>query len=259
MSLNTVAVNYLLSASYGNDSIAMIQWAHERELNGVHVVYCDTGWSSDRWPERIESGEELAVKYGFTIHRTKPAMQFEDLMRKKKGFPNTKYQWCSAFLKGIPLDDFSISIDPDCMATVMIGKRRAESVERSDIPEFIDTSEYHGGRRVWHPLYLHSEEERNELVGRSGMPLLPHRSQECDPCVNANRGDIRRLTAERIIRVEALESDVGNTFFKPAKHGSAVGIREVHKWACSGRGKYLPGQDDVFGDQGCGSPFGCGL
>jgi 3'-phosphoadenosine 5'-phosphosulfate sulfotransferase (PAPS reductase)/FAD synthetase len=250
---------FLLSASYGNDSIALIQWAHENDLSGVHVVYCDTGWAADWWPSRVEQGEELARGYGFSVHQVSAYPKFDDLMRMKRGFPSNMNQWCSAFLKAVPLNDIEDRIDPACTMTVMIGKRRAESVSRANTPEFIDSSEYHGGRRVWHPLYLHTDEQRNELIRRSGMPLLPHRSLECDPCVNANKGDIRRLSAERINRVEALEKEVGNTFFKPSAHGGAVGIREVHKWACSGRGKYVPGQDDVFGDQGCGSPFGCGL
>ena len=33
---------YIISASYGNDSVAMIRWAYERGLKDVHVVYIDT-------------------------------------------------------------------------------------------------------------------------------------------------------------------------------------------------------------------------
>lgn len=38
---------FVLSASYGNDSIAMLRWAYEQELADVTVVYCDTGWAAE--------------------------------------------------------------------------------------------------------------------------------------------------------------------------------------------------------------------
>jgi len=250
---------YLLSASYGNDSIAMIQFAHEKNLDDVHVIYCDTGWAADGWLQRIEKGEKLSIKYGFTPHRVKAEIQFSDLMKAKKGFPSQKYQWCSGFLKGLPFLDISERIDPEGVGLVMIGKRRDESEARKNTPEFIENSKYHGNRRVWHPLFLHDQDARNLLINKTGIEVLDHRSDECFPCVNSNRQDIRRLTAERINSIEFLEQETGQTMFRPAKHGGGKGIREVHKWACYGRGKYKPGQNDLLGDQGCGSPFGCGI
>ena len=47
-------MEHLIFASYGNDSIALIQWAHERGLTGVHVAYGDTGWAAEWWPARVE-------------------------------------------------------------------------------------------------------------------------------------------------------------------------------------------------------------
>ena len=37
---------HVIFASYGNDSIALIQWAHERDLTDVAVAYSDTGWGA---------------------------------------------------------------------------------------------------------------------------------------------------------------------------------------------------------------------
>ena len=37
---------HVLFCSYGNDSIALIQWAHERGLKDVVCLYSDTGWSA---------------------------------------------------------------------------------------------------------------------------------------------------------------------------------------------------------------------
>ncbi len=48
---------YVISVSYGNDSVAMIQWAHEQRLHGVVVAYCDTGWAAPSWAQRVEHCE----------------------------------------------------------------------------------------------------------------------------------------------------------------------------------------------------------
>lgn len=41
----------VISASYGNDSRAMIQWAHENGIEDVVVTYIDTGWAGESWRE----------------------------------------------------------------------------------------------------------------------------------------------------------------------------------------------------------------
>lgn len=247
------AVRYLLSSSYGNDSVALIQWAHEQGLRAVTVVYCDTGWASPKWPERVERGEAFAQKCGFhTISQRSVGM--EELVRIKKGWPGNAQQFCTAHLKGLPFLEAADRLDADYSAVVMIGKRRAESVARRDTPEFVDASEYHSGRKVWHPLYQHTDAERNALLERAGFEVLPHRSLECNPCVNANRGDIQRLTAGEVARVSRIEVHIGKPMFRPKRFG-AVGIYGVREWAFKGRdeGKF---EDE---ESACAGLFGCGL
>lgn len=246
----------VISSSYGNDSIAMIQWAHEQSLTDVHVVFIDTGWSSQTWLGRVARAEEWVKSLGFHAVRLTPAVQFADLMRMKKGFPSQRYQWCSAHLKGVPFLEWIDQHDNDCQAMVLIGKRRAESQERKDTPEFIDASEYHGGRRVWHPLYLHSNQDRDKLLYRSGFDPLPHRSMECSPCINANRADMRLLDERDIAKVEALETEVGKTMFRPKRHAGAVGIRKVIAWANASPGTFNDNQEDLFNS--CSSGY-CGF
>ncbi len=55
----------VLFCSYGNDYIALIQWAHENRIPDVTCLYSDTGWASKEWPERVTRGEALAKSYGF--------------------------------------------------------------------------------------------------------------------------------------------------------------------------------------------------
>jgi 3'-phosphoadenosine 5'-phosphosulfate sulfotransferase (PAPS reductase)/FAD synthetase len=247
----------VISASYGNDSRAMIQWAHENGIEDVVVTYIDTGWAGEAWRSVAKRGEAWAKSLGFETVTITPEVQFADLIRHKKGFPNQRFQWCSGLLKGIPFLNWLDARDPNGEAAVFVGKRRAESRERADTP-CVTVSEYHGGRLLVHPLYAHSEAERDALLRRAGFEPLPHRSLECDPCVNANRADFRRLSARDIEKTAALEAEVGKTMFRPVKYGGAHGIEQVIAWAKYSRGQYSPEQEDLF-SAGCGSPFGCGL
>lgn len=243
----------VISSSYGNDSVALIQWAHDNSLSDVVVAYCNTGWASPGWPQRVIEGERLAKSYGFeTVEITSIGMP--DLIRQRKGWPGNGMQFCTTHLKMVPFLEWIDVRDPDCRATVLIGKRRAESEARKNTPEFVEGSEVHGGRKVWHPLFLHSDADRNELLTRAGFDVLPHRSKECSPCVNANREDLKRLTAGEIARVSDLEVEIGKPMFRPKRFG-AIGIHGVIKWATDGRdqGSFEQEEND------CASLFGCGL
>lgn len=247
---------YAISVSYGNDSMAMIQWAHEVGLNlwgDVYVVYCDTGWAQPGWETRIAEGEALARRYGFTPVQTK-SMGMAELVRMKKGWPGNGQQFCTAFLKGVPFLEWIDEVDTGRTGVILVGKRRAESVKRRDTPEFIEQSEYHGDRCLWHPLYLHTDEDRDGLLARAGIQVLPHRSQECSPCVNANRGDFMRLQPVELAKVNELEVEIGKPMFRPKRyHG--LGIYGVAMWARHGKHHEEP----IPEDEGCGAPFGCGL
>lgn len=250
-------MEYVISASYGNDSMALMKWAHEHGLRGVTVVYCDTGWAAPNWELRIAEGEALALRLGYTTVQLK-SMGMEALVRMKKGFPGNGQQFCTAWLKGLPFLNWIDEADPKRTAVVMIGKRRAESENRKDTPEWVEQSEYHGDRKIWHPLYMHSHAQRDELLARAGVRKLPHRSDECSPCVNANRDDLRRLSAQQIRKTDVLEQETGQPMFRTAKHAGARGIEQVIQWAKYSPGQYKPGQEDLFVVD-CGSPFGCGL
>lgn len=251
-----------ISSSYGNDSCALIRWAHDNGADladEVFVVFIDTGWSSGEWPARVAELELWVAALGFTPVRIDPAVKFEELIAHKKGFPNQRYQWCSAILKGLPFLGWIDEQDPEAKAVVMIGKRREESDERANTPEYVEASEYHGGRRLWHPLYLHDEAARDALLLSAGIVPLPHRSQECAPCVNANRADFLILTESEIARVEALEAKVGKPMFRVKRYKSklypngAKGIRQVMQWAH----KAPIAEDEPQGFSQCSSGY-CG-
>jgi len=230
--------NYVIFASYGNDSIALIQFAHEKDLRDVAVVYSDTGWAADWWLERVEQGEALAKKYGFSVFRT-TSEGMPDLVRRKKGWPmGGGPAFCTAELKVLPGIAWLDEHDPEKEATCLTGVRREESQNRKDAPQWVTESKRHGGRELWQPLVNHKEQQRDALIEAAGFKVLPHRSMECYPCVHANIDDIRRLTPERIKYIESLENELGinskgnpRVMFRPKRHKGATGIREVFAWA----------------------------
>jgi 3'-phosphoadenosine 5'-phosphosulfate sulfotransferase (PAPS reductase)/FAD synthetase len=255
---------YIIFASYGNDSIALIQWAKEHNLENVTVLYSDTGWAANWWEERVIQGEDYAKGIGFKTARTK-SIGLEQLVRDKKAWPRQGIQFCTEKLKIVPSTEWLNEHDHAKNLICMIGIRRAESANRANWPEWVSESISHGGRKLWAPMIKLSDIDRNELILRAGFKPLPHRSMECFPCINSNRHDLLELAKDedRIAKIEKIEMEMGitskgkpRTMFRPYRYMGATGIREIIKWAESPRGKYVPkGQNDqgeLFLDDGTG-------
>lgn len=231
-------IRFVIFVSYGNDSVALLQWAHEQGLEGVAVVFTDTGWAADGWMERVERCEAWVRRLGFTPHRTS-SIGFRELARDKKGIPTQQFQWCSYILKIEPGARWLEQHDPDARAVCLVGVRREESQDRSDFPEWLVSSANHGGRFMLAPFASWGEQQRNEVIRRAGFEVLPGRSRECR-CINSNRNDMRRFTDADWRAIGEVEAEVGKTFFRPKRHMGAVGVTEVRKWAESERGQYQP-------------------
>lgn len=243
--------DYAISASYGNDSIALIRWAHERGLERAIVIFSDTGWAAPFWLERVERGEKLARSYGFATKRIE-SMGMRELVRRRKGWPRNGMQFCTRYLKLVPFIAFMDSIDPAADTLVMLGVRRAESSRRSTYPELAPPCDddckhdhEHKRREYWAPLVRHCDRQRDDLIRRAGFEVLGHRSQECYPCVNASRKDLRMVSQDRAEEIAAFEEELGytkngklRTIFRPKSKKGAIGFREVMRWAWSEHGKY---------------------
>lgn len=249
---------HVLFVSWGNDSIALMQWAHEKGLRGVVCAYGDTGWSDKEWISRVSAGEKAAQAYGFATTRI-PSVGMQRLVQIRKGWPSNQYQFCTKELKIKPALAWLDSVDPEKNAVCLIGVRREESKRRASFPEWVEESEGHGGRSLWAPLVRFSTAERDALLSRAGFEPLATRSMECHPCVNANRADLRTLSDDRVVEIEQMEKSLGVTskgnpryMFRPGRFCGAKGIREVKRWADSERGQYDP--DGGGCDSGwCGS------
>lgn len=258
--MNRKPIDYVIKFSGGNDSIALVQWCVDKGLRNMVAVYNNTGWASEYWPERIyKLNEWLKSKYIEFVELESEGMF--NLAMRKKSWPGLGSKFCTTYLKIVPYQKWVEEVDPDKDAVCLVGIRREESQRRSNWPEWIEESETDGGRSLWSPLVNFSSQERDELIYRAGWSPLPHRSQECYPCVFANKDDIKLLTSDRVDEIEDMESAMGftkngkpRTFFRPKKRGGAVGIRKVVDWANSDRGKYDPDQNLLFG---CDSGF-CG-
>jgi len=257
----TTGYAYVVKASYGNDSVALIQWAFEQNLENVAVLYNDTGWSSRDWDARVTEMEAWAASLGFNPFRTK-SIGMEELVRKKKSWPRQGIQFCTQELKIAPSIKWLEDNDPQATSVQLIGVRREESANRAAFPEFsVDMQK----RTVWAPLVAHTEQMRNDLLERAGVAPLPHRSMECFPCINSNRQDLRELAKDtaRVEEIAELENSLGftskgkpRTMFRPYRYMGATGIKEIIRWAECERGEFS--LDDGNESSGCEAGW-CGL
>lgn len=244
------APRFVIFSSYGNDSVALIQWAANQGLKDVVVVFSDTGWAARFWEDRVDRLEWWVHSLGFWTDRT-TSIGFRGLAFEKKAFPTQMYQWCSYRLKIEPAERWLAENDPDVRAVCLVGVRREESQDRANFPIFNLASASHGARVMVAPMAEWTVETRDQLLAQAGVDPLPHRSMECAPCINSNRADLVALAPEDEEKAAALEAEMGQAFgetrngkprtlFRPYRHMGAVGVREVMRWARSGRGNYQP-------------------
>lgn len=227
---------YFIFGNYGNNTIALIQWAKENNVNDVTVIHVETGWAAPSWSQRVYLGQQLATAYSFQVITLTAKKNFFELVREQKNFPSKKFQWCTSFLKALPLLAWLDEKDPQCEATILLGSRRFDSRARANLAEFVDASEHYNERRVWYPLYQHVNSMRDALIIRSGLEILPHRSLECEACIHSTPSDLKRLASGTLVRIAELENELGQTLFPESNQH----------------------EDTQAFDMGCGSYYACG-
>jgi len=245
---------HILIANFGNDSIALIQWAFEQKLKDVTVLYVETGWAAPEWPARVEKCVQWAQSLGMHFVSLKPKQNFTELMHARGEFPTRKFQWCASTLKGVTINQWLDEFDFEGRATVLLAHRRSSSIVRAKMPEKVDSSEHYGNRTVWHPLFEHSPEQRDNLIKKAGFKVLTHRSLECDPCVNSDMNDVLRLSDSVVERTAALEQALDQQLLDPTIYHGVKDLSQVARNSYTTPRKCL----EIF-DMGCGSPYGCGM
>ena len=239
----------VIFASYGNDSIALIQWTHEHGYKDVTVAYSDTGWAADFWEERVTKAEEWCKSLGYNTVRI-DSEGMVSLVRRKKAWPRGgggRFQFCTVNLKIKPALEWLDSIDQDKEVICMVGIRREESLNRSNFPEWTEESENHGGRSLHAPLVAYTEFDRDYLISKTPFTPLHHRSKECWPCVNVTVQEKKFISGDKLNLISELEKEMGKNskgndrvMFSPDKNNGAIGIHAVVENA-------LKNQDDMFG------------
>ncbi|MCX7122990.1 MAG: hypothetical protein NTV32_04885 [Gammaproteobacteria bacterium] len=227
---------HVIVANFGNDSLALIAHAHAQKWLNVRVVSVDTGFANPAWSARVVQAEAYAREQGFEVIRLQAKPDFAGLVRAQGEFPTPKFQWCAVYLKGDTIRNWLEINDPLKTAKVILARRRSQSLKFEDLPEWIENDEAFSGRLIWHPFYLYSESEIKALVAATPFEWLPHRSLECDPCVNSSCAELKRAIPDVQSRIQVLEAEIGGAFLK----------------------KNIPDKPFIF-DMGCGSPYGCGL
>lgn len=244
--------DYVVKCSYGNDSIALLQFLHEYDLKfwkgqrRVAVLYNDTGYQAAWWGERVKNGERLVQSFGFIPCRTE-SMGMLNLILERNMWPDSNARFCTQVLKILPTLAWLSIHDPAGLAETLCGVRREESDDRALWPEWVDSERTAEGRAQWSPLVLHTTIERDALIARAGWKVLPHRSRECK-CVLANASDIKTWGEQEISEIEEMEAILGrrqkgvNQFcFNPNKRkGRPHGIRAVVEWAKKVKSKERP-------------------
>lgn len=245
---------HVIIANFGNDSVALIEWAHQQQLRDVFVLWVDTGWAAPEWSQRVEKANQMLVHYHFTSVCLKPEYNFSELVRERNNFPSNKFHWCASFLKGLPIVDWLDAQDLNLQASVLLAKRREQAPALRNLTEFEEESHSYGGRRVWHPLYQHTLIQRNQLIQQSGFDLLSTRSLECDPCIYNQQSDFVRLVPNTIAQVAALEEEIKKPMFFDKIQ---VVVKKANQEADLFSHADLSCDKTVY-YQGCGSEFGCG-
>jgi len=241
--------SFALITNFGDESIALIQWLFEKKVEknlnpqNIHLIYVRTGWAAPEWEARVSAGIAWAKSLGFQTHELDPPASFENLMLQQGKFPSRKFQWCANFLKALPILDFLDDLDPQLNFIILLAKRREASRINFNLPEFILEEPKWGDRKVWHPLYLHTQEARDALITQTPLPILNHRSLECDPCVNSDAQDVCRMSPSTLEKTRHLEQKLGSKLLDPDLN---------KKTDC-------PRKPAELFDMGCGNTFGCGL
>ncbi len=253
---------HIIFGNFANGTIGLMRWAYEQSLTEVYVVSVETHWASPCWQQRVEQAKQLCEAYGFKWQRISSPLGFADIVAQRQDFPSKKFQWCAGLLKGLPLLTWLDELDPACEATVLMGRRRLDSPVEANLPEYIEESEHMGERRVWHPLYAHSDSALQQLVAKTPLALLKHRSFECAPCPLSNQYDLAQLADADVVKTTALEQQIGKTLFNIqdyCAHAEAGSDFAALIQAIRAENSTKQEKNSDTSNGNCGSPFGCGI
>ena len=101
----------IIIANYGNESLALIQWAWQQAMPNLLVLSVDTGWEAQDWQaHRLQVFRWMEERNIIYQHLNAQLTMAESILDRKQ-FPSKKFQWCAPFLKGLTLNKKLDEID----------------------------------------------------------------------------------------------------------------------------------------------------
>lgn len=201
----------VVSVSTGKDSVACSLFLTELGIEHDRI-FLDTRWEHPKVREHLEY---LRERIG-PISVVSGPLGMVDLILKKGMFPSRARRFCTEELKTFPARDYlNARIDAGDDVVHTVGIRRDESEARANMPEW----EWMDGFdcEVWRPLIHWTVDDviaihKRHNVKPNGLYLLNLSRVGCWPCINSNKGDVRRiaeLTPWIIDQIRDLELQVG--------------------------------------------------
>ncbi len=240
---------YHVGVSGGKDSTAALLWAVNESgwpRENIRASYCDPGNDHEFTHQYIA---ELSRRV-HPIDIITPPLDFYKLAEKKGRFPAVKSRFCTQQLKIFPTQAHIKQFQQAGLSVLLVsGVRRAESEERSELPEF-EFDDYYMAD-MYRPLIDWSVEDIWAYLKHWGVPrnLLYEfgaRRVGCFPCIMSSKAEIRTIAKhfpERIDMIREAERRIDSTFFRRTTTPEVFRSKEI----VTKKGKKLtvPTIDDV--------------
>ncbi len=247
---------HILVGNFGNQSMALLQWAIESNLSNAYFASINTGWTGHNWNARVEKAQEYASSHNISPIRLKSPIGFASLVRQRKEFPSQEFKWCASLLKGSVLNAWLDEIDPQGQAIILLAKQKTSSNRHNTLTEFIEESEHYGDRKVWYPLVEHTLIQRNALISRTPFELLTTRSLECNPCIYTTVEELSEMHLDDVNKLRTLEQQLGRSMCTSNRTAHRHENKMMKDKKTSPQSKEIDFLKAV--SMGCGSPWGCG-
>ena len=236
----------VITGQYGNETIALVQWALNHKLDQLVVVNVETSWQAVGWDQRVLKAKQWLDGNGVESHTIRPRQSFDQSMREHHAMPDSQNTWCAQHMIGDTLLDWLDEVDPMLQAHLYVGNRKALSKAWQTESFHQPKSEYFERRDLFQPLLDYDNQKLIDLIAMTPLPYLSHQSLGCGPCIFSTSQDLLALDPEDLLKVKQLEDDLGQTF-----HASQQTILQTIEQAKQGSLSSI--------GPSCRLPYGCRL